>query len=269
MNKLQIIKHNSQRVLTTSKLAEAYGTDSRRISENFNRNKDRYVEGKHYFGLEGEEKREFLDRTQIEDGSKNAAVLYLWTEKGAWMHAKSLNTDQAWEAYEMLVDDYYSIKINTQALSPELQLFNQIFTSVARMELEQSKLQNDVLAVKQQLDNQNEILALNPIDGRKKVTALLNKIAQSLGGGSAYQDVRADSYKRLEERARCDLNRRVTNKKQRLSLEGIAKSTIGKITKLDVILDDGKLTEIYFAIVKEMAVENHIDLNSELKEVLA
>jgi phage antirepressor YoqD-like protein len=26
------------------------------------------------------------------------------------MHAKSLNTDKAWDAYEMLVDDYYSLK---------------------------------------------------------------------------------------------------------------------------------------------------------------
>ncbi|MCL6456982.1 MAG: hypothetical protein K6T85_03150, partial [Gorillibacterium sp.] len=148
----------------------------------------------------------------------------------------------------------------TQALSPELQLFNQIFNSVARMELEHSRLQGDVNAVKQQIENQNEILALNPIDGRKKVTGLLNKIAQALGGGNSYQDVRTDSYKRLEERARCDLIKRVTNKKQRLALEGIAKSKIDKVSKLDVIFEDGKLVEIYFAIVKEMAVANRVDL---------
>ena len=34
------------------------------------------------------------------------------TEKGAWLHAKSLNTDQAWEAYESLVDDYYRLTKN-------------------------------------------------------------------------------------------------------------------------------------------------------------
>lgn len=107
MKKLQVIKQNEQRVLTTAQLAEAFGTDSRRISENFTRNLDRYTEGKHYFKLSGEEKRAFLHHTQIADGSKNATTLYLWTEKGAWMHAKSLNTDKAWDAYEMLVDDYY------------------------------------------------------------------------------------------------------------------------------------------------------------------
>ncbi len=104
------IEYQNQRILTTAQLAEQYGTDERRISENYNRNKDRYIEEKHFFALQGEEKRAFLNHTQIEDGSKHAAILYLWTEKGAWLHAKSLNTDRAWEAYEMLVDEYYRIK---------------------------------------------------------------------------------------------------------------------------------------------------------------
>ena len=109
MKQLQVLEQNNMRVLTTSQLAEAFGTDARIISNNFNRNKDRYTEGKHFFALTGEQKRQFFNNHQIDDGSKNAAVAYLWTEKGAWMHAKSLNTDKAWDAYEMLVDDYYRV----------------------------------------------------------------------------------------------------------------------------------------------------------------
>ena len=33
--------------------------------------------------------------------------LYLWTQKGAFLHAKSLNTDTAWKVYDRLVDDYF------------------------------------------------------------------------------------------------------------------------------------------------------------------
>lgn len=109
MSDLTIVEYRDKRVLTTAQLAESYGTDNRRISENFNRNKGRFIEQKHFIALTGTEKNEFLDRTQIEDGSKNAKTLYLWTEKGAWLHAKSLNTDKAWEAYEMLVDEYYRL----------------------------------------------------------------------------------------------------------------------------------------------------------------
>ncbi|MGG4452361.1 phage antirepressor KilAC domain-containing protein [Brevibacillus porteri] len=110
MNKPQIIEFENQRVLTTTQLAESYGADRQQVSYNFNHNKSRYAQGKHYFSLEGDEKRDFLNRHEIHDGSKNASILYLWTEKGAWMHAKSLNTDKAWLAYETLVDDYYRVK---------------------------------------------------------------------------------------------------------------------------------------------------------------
>ena len=109
MNGLQVIERENQRVLTTAQIAEQYETSTQVITNNFNRNKRRYVENKHYFALEGEEKRAFLDLTQIDLGSaKNAKTLYLWTEKGALMLAKSLNTDKAWEAYECLVDTYFN-----------------------------------------------------------------------------------------------------------------------------------------------------------------
>lgn len=41
---------------------------------------------------------------------KNVNKLYLWTEKGALLHAKSLNTDQAWEVYDQLVETYFRAK---------------------------------------------------------------------------------------------------------------------------------------------------------------
>lgn len=107
---LQIISHEGQRVLTTAQLAESFGTETTIISNNFNRNKDRYTEGKHFFLLEGEELKSFKANHQNDESSNRINKLYLWTEKGAWMHAKSLNTDKAWGAYEMLVDDYYNVK---------------------------------------------------------------------------------------------------------------------------------------------------------------
>lgn len=107
MNNLTVTEYKNIRVLTTQQIAEAYGTDKKVISYNFNHNKDRYIEGKHYLKLEGVEKTEFINRLENHDGSKNAKTLYLWTEKGAFLHAKSLNTDKAWEVYDRLVDEYF------------------------------------------------------------------------------------------------------------------------------------------------------------------
>ena len=98
-------------MLSEQLAAASFGTDTTIISNNFNRNKERYTEGKHYFLLEGEALREFKSTNHLNDESSlRINKLYLWPEKGAWLHAKSLNTDKAWEAYEMLVDDYYAIK---------------------------------------------------------------------------------------------------------------------------------------------------------------
>lgn len=95
------------RVLTTRQLAQAYETTRQIISYNFNYNKHRYMEGKHYIALEGDELRAFKASHEIHDNLKYAHIAYFWTEKGALLHAKSLNTDKAWEVYDYLVDYYF------------------------------------------------------------------------------------------------------------------------------------------------------------------
>lgn len=120
---IQVIEMQGVRVLTTAQLAECYGTEPQIITNNFNRNKERYEEGKHYIRLTGAEKREFCNLNQIDVGTK-AANFYLWTERGALLHAKSLNTDKAWEVYGELVETYFRAqKAQTalQNLSPQLQ----------------------------------------------------------------------------------------------------------------------------------------------------
>ncbi|MDR1208858.1 MAG: hypothetical protein LBK41_00865 [Clostridiales bacterium] len=42
--------------------------------------------------------------------------LYLWTERGALLHAKSLNTDKAWEVYDRLVETYFRVRALGEAI---------------------------------------------------------------------------------------------------------------------------------------------------------
>ncbi|MED4304706.1 ORF6N domain-containing protein [Bacillus licheniformis] len=255
---LSIIEQNNQRVLTTAQLAESYGAEEKLVQQNFNNNKKRYKEGKHFILLQGEDLRTFKRDFENLGVAPNINKLYLWTEKGAWLHAKSLNTDQAWDAYEMLVDEYYNVKqtqIDTSQLSPELQMFKQIFDSVARTQLKQHEQDKRLAAVEKKQENMKEVLSLNPTEWKKKVNKIINAIAQSQGGFQAYADVRKESYQLLEDRAKCRLSIRLTNKKSEMALNGVPKSKIDKVNKMDVIGDDARLTEIYLAIVKEMAIK--------------
>jgi hypothetical protein len=145
---IQVIEMQGVRVLTTAQLAESYGTESQIITNNFNRNKGRYEEGKHYIRLTGAEKREFCNLNQIDVGTK-AANFYLWTERGALLHAKSLNTDKAWEVYDQLVETYFRAKKAQAALnelSPQLQL-------MIKFETEQNALKAKVADIEQRLDS--------------------------------------------------------------------------------------------------------------------
>ncbi|MDO5574420.1 MAG: ORF6N domain-containing protein [bacterium] len=107
MKKINIIKIKGQPVLTTRQIAEAYETTTERIKLNYRYNKKRYIIGKHYIEVTGEDLAELKRTCEFHTDFKHARHLYLWTEKGALLHAKSINTDKAWEVYDYLVDYYF------------------------------------------------------------------------------------------------------------------------------------------------------------------
>lgn len=115
--------------------------------------------------------------------------------------------------------------------------------------------------VEKKQDNIVEILSLNPVEWRRKVNLLINKIAEARGGAGLYRIVWNESYVELEERAKCNLNTRLKFKKQRMASEGVQVNKIDKANKMDVIAEDARLTEIYLAIVKDMAIKYQVSVD--------
>ena len=111
MNTPEVIELNNQRLLTTDQLAEFYGTTPTRIKQNFGYNKDKFVEGEHYYFLEGEDLREFKNRVgNSYSVGKQARSLLLYTKRGASRHSKMLGTDQAWDMYDQLEESYFNVR---------------------------------------------------------------------------------------------------------------------------------------------------------------
>lgn len=259
MSSLIPIEHQNQRVLTTQQLAEVYETDPIKIQQNFNNNRDRYIPGKHYYVLEGESLKAFKNSLEnFEVVADRASRLYLWTEKGAWMHAKSLNTDRAWEAYEMLVDTYYEIKqaaIDYSELSPELQMFQQLFNCVAKQELRMKQLEEQAAKQEETLSAIKDTIILQPDNWREELNKMFNKIVDRIGGNK-FWELRSQSYRELERRAGCNLDVRLKNLKARMFASGASKTAINEACKLDVIAEDKKLREIYSKIVQELYIKH-------------
>lgn len=109
---MKAIIYNGQKVITTELLAQAYETTGDSIRHNFNRNKERFAEGKHFFYVAGEKLKAF--KRSMTDShvaiSDNVNQLYLWTERGANRHSKILDTDKAWEQFENLEETYFKVK---------------------------------------------------------------------------------------------------------------------------------------------------------------
>lgn len=211
-NSLQVVETNNQRVLTTAQIAEQYGTDTRIISNNFNRNEKRYVEGKHYYCLTGDVLREFKANHQFDDLRPNTNKFYLWTEKGALMLAKSLNTDKAWEAYECLVDTYFSVReqgqlsqrpdrtkaLQVKEMNARVRMSNQ-FLKLANIETTLSKDYKSILIAKAaEVLAGEEILPL-PKSEQKMYTAteigkMLGVSAQKIGRISSQNGMKTEEY---------------------------------------------------------------------------
>lgn len=117
---LVVIEHAGERVLTTEQLAEAYECKAVNIRKNFITNADRFVEGKHYFRLVGEELKQFKDNVTFSNFvGKNANSLLLWTHRGASRHCKMLGTDKAWEMFDRLEETYFNPKSNFAVVYPK------------------------------------------------------------------------------------------------------------------------------------------------------
>lgn len=110
MQELKIMEVHGVRVLTTRQIASMYDTEPEIINNNFLRNKSKYVQEKHFIAVSGEEMRSLRTSHQFDGELKRVSRAYFWTEKGALLHAKSLNTDKAWEVYDYLVDFYFRVK---------------------------------------------------------------------------------------------------------------------------------------------------------------
>ena len=107
---LAVVEYSNERVLTTEQVAEFYECNADNIKVNFNANRERFVDGKHYFKVEGEALSKLrVSETNLQI-SPMTRSLYLWTKRGCARHAKMLKTDRAWEVFEELEENYFDRK---------------------------------------------------------------------------------------------------------------------------------------------------------------
>lgn len=232
MNNLTVTEFKDIRVLTTQQIATEYGTTEKIISNNFNNNKDRYQEGKHYILLQGEELKAFKNDSSNLGIAQNVNKIYLWTEKGCLLHAKSLGTDKAWEVYEILVDTYFKKPSDLlDNLSDEMKVLLSHDKKLQMVFKEIESTNKNIIDVDKDLQSFKMDMPILGLEETKITSAVKKKGVSCLGGkdSAAYQDkslrgrVYTDIYGQLKrqfdvgtykaiKRSQCDIAVEIINK---------------------------------------------------------
>ncbi|EGT5231393.1 ORF6N domain-containing protein [Clostridioides difficile] len=253
MNNLQVIERNNERVLTTQQLADVYETDVRNISNNFNNNKDRFIEGKHYFLLQGDDLKNFKGIHTEYENLKFTSKMYLWTERGANRHCKILDTDKAWEQFDNLEETYFKAKQQKPSCIEDVLI--ESLKEMKDLRLQVNQANSIALEAKTEVETIKDVVSLDSNSWRTNTHQLIARIAKKQGGFEHINMLRTESYELLNKRFGVDLHRRLINKRRKMAEEGVSESKREKVNNLDVIQDDKKLIEGYVAIVKDMALK--------------
>lgn len=215
-------------------------------------------------GIEGE--RNFSQSTYVNSQNKvqpcfelnRDGMLQMLNSESALVRYKTI------EYINKLEKQVKGQALNTSELSPELQMFKQIFDSVARQQLEAKETQRIALEAndkaeeaKEEIQAIRDVVAINTstVNWREESRKLIVKIAHRLGGNQFISDVSNEIYALMRNRLKCKLDVQLTNMRRRMADEGVCKSKRDKLNKLDVIARDSRLIEGYVAIVKELAIK--------------
>lgn len=208
----------------------------------------------------------FIESTYTNSQNKTLPC-YRLTKKGCELYGTRMTGEkgtqfavQYIERFNKMENHIKKNEIDTTQFSPELRAL----ISIEKRQIESDKKVDQLVG---QVNNISNIVSITNVDWRKKVDVILKKIARKWTGVEPYRSVRNLSYERLEERASCNLNIRLNNRKERANAQGMTKSYVQKISKLDCISEEKRLVEIYLQVVKEMAIQFRIDVN-DFEEVI-
>lgn len=188
--------------------------------------------------------QEVIDHLMKLDMAKELSMVQR-TKKGKQARKYFINVEK----------EYKQKQFNVANLSPELQMFNRMFNSLAQQELEMKKTVEKQEQLETKVDGIKDLLSMDAKNWRSEVNNIIKKIAVRQGGFDKFKEIANESYIKLENKAHCKLDIRLENRRKNMIAQGMGKSTVKRLNKLDIISEDHRLKEIYVSVVKMMAIK--------------
>ena len=252
---ISIKEYKGQRVVTFKDIDLVHGRPDGTARKRFSDNRKHFVAGEDYFVLKPSdlENIELSEKRTLENSVISNFGTALITEQGYLMLVKSFTDDLAWEVQRQLVNGYFKVRNLANDLSPQLQLFQQMFEAVANQERTVKEAKQLAQKAIETTDAIKE--AVKPVfdNWREGINKKFNRIQKE--ADKQFSVLRTEMYAELESRAGCDLNTRLRNQKARMEESGCTKTAINNFNKMDVIESDKKLREIFSKIVTEYEIK--------------
>ncbi len=160
-DEIPVLEWQGVRVVTTETLARGYGTTPIRIQQNYNRNEERFVEGKHFFKIKGDEIKSLrLSFSELQISPKTRSLI-LWTERGAARMSKIVDTEQAWAFFEKLEDSYFRQKEQQPVAIP--QTLPEALRLAAELAEQKMQLEQQLVAAAPKVDFADRVSVANGI----------------------------------------------------------------------------------------------------------
>ncbi|WP_241264920.1 Rha family transcriptional regulator [Bacillus velezensis] len=196
----------------------------------------------------------FIENSYTVDGNKRPYKYYLLTRKGCDMVANKMNGTKG-----VLFTAHYVTRfeeMEKELLQPKTEL--EVLAATVNNMVQQEKR---ITVIENEQKRIFDLIGLNPSNWRKEINKIIRLIAKE--SGLSHSIIWSESYKTLETRGKCNLQRRLDNKRNNMKKEGASKTKVEKANFMDIIDEDTKLTEIFLAIVKDMAVKYKVTLKKE------
>lgn len=244
MNSLTIIKSNGQFAIDSREVAEMTEVRHSDLLEKINgyaQTLDMSENGK-FRSLNF-----FIPSTYTVEGNTKQYPCYLITRKGCDMVANKMTGEKGVLFTAEYVTKFEEMEKAQQKPVTALEALAQTVQALQEQERRMTQIETTQQAIK-------DAVISEPDNWREDINKKMNKIALTIGVNQ-YREVRAESYKLLEQRAGVNLERRLDNKKLRMLKEGASSTAIKNTRKIDVIDEDKKLREIYGKIVSEYFIK--------------
>ena len=244
-----------ENTLTSLEVAEMVGKDHskvirdiRNITSHLNEAKNGLVKIEDYF-----------TEDTYQDNKGESRPCYRLTKKGCELFSTRMTGAKGTQFAVAYIERFNQMEQHIKQqpdisnLSPELQMFNQMFQAVASQE-------QKLVEVNDKVDNISNIVALNTANWRSETGNWVRQMAIKQGGGIAFKEINQEIYAEVERRGGFKFNVRLRNMQTRQIEKGYSKSAVKKLNKLDAIEADKKATQIYIQVVKEFAIKYQVDV---------